>query len=185
MATWPASVLDRCLQIRKLTADGKKLEEVGEILGPFKSKEKRPYRFKNNWVQRQKDLSLFRVRDAVGKTLRKFARACLEMDDVKVITVAHLEKAARLISDGHNPVLIVAESRSEVAPDFLVSHALSAQSNLRVLAVLPIRHFLSEQGEQSTTASVPVRKIVVKSGSRTKVVPFEYVPAFDFKVREK
>jgi hypothetical protein len=185
MATWPTSVLDRCLEIRKLTASGKKLEEVREILGPFNPKKKRSYRFKNNWEQREKDLSLFRVRDAVGKTLRKFARACLDLDDLKVITAAHLQKAAKLISDGHNPVLVVTESSSEIAPDFLVSHVLAEQSNIRVLAVLPIKRFLSEQEGEAKTASVPVRKIVVKSSSRTKVVPFEYDSEFDFKVLKK
>lgn len=138
IATWPATVLDRCLQIREKLREGKKLEEVGELLS------RRKYRFADDWAARERQLQLLRVRESATKSLRKFARNSLELLDHQVLTADQLRNAVELVNEGLNPMLIVDESGTTVVPASQVSDRLASQPDSTVLAVVALTNLLMQ-----------------------------------------
>ena len=184
LATWPAWVMDRCLEIRKLTNEQKTLDEVAELLGSPEPP-KRKYRFKDVSERRERELSLFRARESVGKTLRKFARSTLEWPDFELLSQDLLEKALKLAKDGHMPLLFITQDSAEVAPAFLASHYLARRSDCAVIAVIPLTELISEDLQGQIAPTRPVNKVQINTGTRSKTVSFDYIPDFDFKIHEE
>ncbi len=184
LATWPAWVMDRCLEIRKLTNEQKTLDEVAELLGKPEPP-KRKYRFKEDSERRERQLSLFRARETIGKTLRKFARSTLEWSDLELLSQDNLDKAITLAEDGHMPLLFITQESAEVAPAFVASHYLTGRTDCSVVAVIPLIDLISSDCPQQKGPSHPVNKVQINSGKRSKTVSFEYLPDFDFKIHEE
>ena len=181
LATWPSWVMGRCLEIRRLTSEQKTLQEVAELLGSPKPP-KRKYRFKEVSERRERELSLFRARECIGKTLRKFARDSLEWPDSDLLSQDQLDMAMSLAEAGHQPVLFVTREFCEVGPAFIASHYLTERPDRVLIAIIPLAELILDDTQQQQMQSCPVNEIDIKSGTQSTRVSFEYVPDFGFKL---
>ena len=145
IATWPPSVLDRCLEIREKLREGGTLEEIAATVG------KRKNRFKDDWAARNRRLELFRLREAAAKSLRKFARNCLERSDHEIVTEEQFAEVLKLAAEGQKPTLVVIESRSMVVPCSGLSDCISRLPDGSILAILPITPLLIDPPTDSPT----------------------------------
>ncbi len=136
-ATWPIWVLDRCLEIRKLTSEQKTLQEVADLLGPPKPP-KRKYSFQKAAENRDRELSLqlFRVRENVGKGLRRFARNTLEIADADLVTRKQFDQLMAIEEEGRTPMLVVTLNNTSVMPaDQIGRHCLET---FEIVAIVPL-----------------------------------------------
>lgn len=146
IATWPATVLDRCLEIREKLREGRTLEEIAATVG------KRKYRFQDDWDARERQLELFRLRETATKSLRKFARNCLERLDHTIITKEDFAEALKLAANGQEPMLVVTESDSTVVPRSGLTEGIARLPAGCLLAIIPINQLLRDSSTDSLTA---------------------------------
>jgi len=184
IASWPRWVLDRCLEIRRLTREGHTLKEIGEMLGSDweKAKRKRRYRFRDAMLAREKEMRQFRLEEIVRRRLRKLIRHYDEKYYAGLVTLDILDHAVKLVNDGYNPVFVVTEKRVTVVPDFIVSQHLAADTDSEPLFVIPIGNLvLTDDADHDATVR-PASKIVRKAGTRSSQESYRYIGDWEFKM---
>ena len=191
IASWPRWVLDRCLEIRRLTREGHTLKEIGEMLGSDweklgsdweKAKRKRRYRFQEAMLAREREMRQFRLEEIVRRRLRKLIRHYDEKYYAGLVTLDILDHAVELADNGYNPVFVVTEKRVTVVPDFLVSQHLAAATDNEPLLVIPIGNLvLTDDADHNATVR-PASKIVRKAGSSSSQESYRYSGDWEFKM---
>lgn len=140
IAHWPASIINRCVEIREKIREGLTLEEIGKI--PVR----RQYRFQDDWDERNRRLELLRLRETVTKSLRRFCRNSLELLDHQLVSREQLLEARRLAAEGHEIYLVVQEAGSSVTTKANLNVSIASQSGENILAIIAISHLILGPG---------------------------------------
>lgn len=152
MATWPAWVLERCLEIRKLTKNERKtLEEVADILGEPMPPKRRRHSFKDSMKQRKHEAALFRLREFVGQALRSFSRNNLVRSDADLVSVEQYTLAGKLQSTGDEPVLVVTHDATNVMTAASIGEQFAKHKGDGVVAFIWLSEALSGHDEPTDT----------------------------------
>ncbi len=139
IAKWPLRVLAQCLAVRQKLQAGSTLEEIA---APAK---KRRYRFADDWKQRERQLTLLRLRDAVLKSLRRLGRHCVSNLGPELITLDHLATAQELVWNGESPLLVLIENRAVLIAKSRLGELLDGHPQAELFAVVPIDQFLDSK----------------------------------------
>ena len=134
IARWPIQVLAQAMDIREKLKSGQSLEDLS-------AKRKKPatrrYSFKDDWEQRERQMALFRLRDFVTRSLRRFSRQNLGAVGSELIEIDHLATAEGIALRGVRPLLAISnDGVSVVATDKLGEWLL--ERRLEIFAILPI-----------------------------------------------
>lgn len=146
IAKWPVAILDQGMHVREKLKAGHSLEEIAATV------KKRKYRFRDDSEARERNLKLFRLREAATKSLRKFARNWLEVLDHQIISDDQFQEALKLAGEGLKPILVVTESGTMVMQDSGLRDSITRQPNSGILAVIQINYLLPDQSTDSPTA---------------------------------
>lgn len=154
IAIWPASVVDRCIEIRRLTRKKISLEEIFEKLGAWTppSKPRKPR--KSSLPGLEREAMLFRLRELANKALRRFARECVNFPDQEIFSLAQLKIAKRQMQRGQQPLLLVTQKGMDVVSATKFSEWLTTSplSNL-VTAVIPVQGLLDDDAAKELDES--------------------------------
>ena len=176
-AVWPAWVLDHCRVIKDLTSKGEKLADIAATYGndwdAIARRYQRRYVFADVSKKMEHDNQLTAFRESIEKTIAQWmvsVRQRLLATTLPPIAGDIAIQAVDLARDGYNPVLVLYQDRTEVAPDFMVGHYLSNHFGADApLLVIPLHslvnsYFGADDIPEKPTVR-PSRKID-KSGPR-------------------
>ncbi len=162
-AFWPESVLERCVEIRRLVKAGKTLDEIKQLLpdvGTEAKKSKRKYRFSK--VSEQMDCARehFKVQDFVVSQVRHTARQFLGNTDCSTFSQQHFEKALTLSSKGFNPVFVMTTESNFVVADVEVSQLIAREDNGELVLAIPLGQIVRELRPRDKVKFRPSDKII-------------------------
>lgn len=143
IATWPASVIDRCIEIRRLTRENLSLVEIFKRLGPWSPPQKRKRGKQPSLRESEVEAHLFRLRELANKALRRFGRACVNFPDQAVLSRTHFDRALKLIKRGRQPLLLVTSTEIDVLSDRSFPKWLASKSDEHVFGVILLQGLLT------------------------------------------
>ena len=161
-AFWLESVLDRCVEIRRLVKTGKTLDEIKQILPELETeakRSKRKYRFSEVSAQMEHAREHFKMQDFVLRQVRHTTRHHLGNTDYETFSWQHFEKALVLSSQGFNPVFVMTNKLAAVVTDVDVSHLL-ARDEIGMVLVVPLGQIVRELRPGDQVKFRPSDKII-------------------------
>lgn len=135
IARWPIQVLAQAMDIREKLKSGQSLEKLSANRNkPAKHR----YSFKDDWGQREREMALFRLRDSVTRSLRRFSRQNLGAVGSELIGNVHLATAEEIARRGARPLLAISNDEVTVIPTDTLGEWLAERPLFEVLAILSI-----------------------------------------------
>lgn len=151
MAYWPDWVLERCVRIRQLVAEGYSLKAVANMLGSDWAEEERRakrqrYRFKDvsahlDRVACSRNFALL-VSEKIEPMLTGLGawtkRMMHQLDEV-LLREQTAKTTIGFVREGYNPVVVFDGDNWLIVPDFVVGHALGRVADkARPYIVMPV-----------------------------------------------
>lgn len=197
MAYWPDWVLRHCAVVKKLTTQGQSLADISATFGDdwdaIATRYQRHYLFAdvNEKMDYDNQLAEFRksLEDALVNWIVAFRQRLLATT-LPPISLDLATQAFDLASDGYNPVLVLYENGTAVAPDFMVGDYLSHQfKTASPLLIVPLHSlvascFAADDIPCNPTVR-PARKIVKIDSRKSNEESFDALDDWKFRIPER
>ncbi len=186
-AYYPMDIVERCLEIKRLTGEGMTLPEVRDLIlsgdktkPPGKNSRSRSTSIKKKQTLVELGSRRIWIADRVAKESKKLARVIRDTRAPKLITDELIEDAARLARDGHPPVLVIGLERSLVIADYSAGVFFAKHPEAIAVLMIPLRELFVTELSNATRELSPLekankREVTIDSEGNRKLSDIEVI----------